>query len=62
VLDAAGRLASLEVFGFAQPVTVIVDHWPVLTLAAALAALLVMAFAARRGGAHWLPPDARTAR
>ena len=63
VLDAANRLAGLEVFGFSQPlVTVVVNHWPVLALAAALTALLVTALAARRGGTTWLPPDAHAAR
>ena len=63
ILDAASRLAGLEVFGFSQPlVNVVVNHWPVLTLAAALAALLVTALAVRRGGTSWLPPDAHAAR
>ena len=63
VLDAASRLASLEVLGFSHPiVNVIVNHWPVLALAAALAALLVTALAIRRGGMNWLPPDAHATR
>jgi hypothetical protein len=63
VLDAANRLAALEVFGFSQPlVTVIKNHWPVLTVAVALTALLVTALLARRGGTTWLPPDAHAAR
>ena len=63
ILDAASRLAGLEVFGFSQPlVNAVVNHWPVLTLAAALAALLVTALAVRRGGTSWLPPDAHVAR
>lgn len=63
VLDAASRLASLEVFGFSQPgVNLIVNHWPVLTLAAALAALAAISLAVRRGGTSWLPPDVHAAR
>jgi hypothetical protein len=63
IFDAASRLVSLEVFGFSQPaVNIIVNHWPVLTLAAALAALLVIALAARRAGQSWLPPNAHAAR
>ncbi len=63
VLEAASRLVSLEVIGFSPPaVKVIVNHWPVLTLAAALAALLVTALAVRRSGTTWLPPNAHAAR
>jgi hypothetical protein len=63
ILEAANRLAGLEVFGFSQPlVNVVVNHWPVLTLAAALAVLLVTALTVRRGGTSWPAPDPHTAR
>jgi hypothetical protein len=59
VLDAAGRIAGLEVFGFSQPaVNMVVNHWPVLTLGAALVVLLITAATVRRGATGWLPPDA----
>jgi hypothetical protein len=63
ILDAAARLAGLEVLGLSQPLAAIfVTHWPVLTLATALVALLVIALTVRRGGTSWLPPDVHTAR
>jgi hypothetical protein len=63
IVDAATRLAGLEVLGLSQPVAaIVVNHWPVLTLAAALVALLLTALTVRRGGTSWLPPDAHTAR
>jgi hypothetical protein len=43
-------------------VRLVVNHWPVLSLATALAALVVLALAVRRSGTNWLPPDAHPAR